>query len=211
MQLIQQLIDDHELVATYRNQNISLNLPDIESLHLDISDEASINNFLIRINNHEFSEVICLIGSLNGNNSAPSFLKLNEYISTYVTTLIYLIDSMFAENRIKCNSRIIIMSSRAAKFGSHDYLYAVVKGAMESYVKAKAKYKSDIRIISISTGLVLGSKMQSEMPMNIVANHVKRAGGNLLTVSSLCIELVGLINRNESTTGSTIYIGPQYE
>ena len=210
-ELIKHLLDERDVVATYRSKSIFLESPHLKNLQLDISDIESINDFLIGINNYEFSEVICFIGSLNGNNFPLPFLQLNDYISTYVTNLIYLMENMFIENRIKNNSRIIMMSSRAAKYGSYDYPYAVVKGALESYVKAKGKLKQSFRIISISTGLILGSKMQEEMPANVIESHMGRAGSNLLTVSSLCDELMKLFNKNDWISGSTVYLGPQYE
>ena len=203
--------EQYEIFATFRGEKSLLATKEVNLLSLDITNLTSIEKFLTQINDYRISYVACLIGSLSEINTRNVYEESKKYIETYVTNLVYLLEGLQQKNRLSNNCRVLIMSSRAVKYGSFDYYYAISKAAVEAYVKSKSKSSPQIRINSVSTGLVQGSKMYINMPIEIVENHNLRANNKLLVLSDVANELIDIFKREDVVSGDTLYIGPQYE
>jgi NADP-dependent 3-hydroxy acid dehydrogenase YdfG len=180
-------------------------------IQLNLENLDSIEYFLGDIKKYNFSHIICLIGSLSRNSSNSLYADSKKYVDTYITNLLYLFDKLLADNNLRNKSKILIMSSRSARYGSHDYLYSVSKAAVEAYVKSKSKLVKGIQINCVSTGLVQDSKMFKTMPIEIVNSHKHRSRNKLLNVPEIASILISLFDNKEIVSGDTIYIGPQYE
>ena len=181
---------------------------------LDLSDIKSVEKALKNIENKEFTHVLCLIGAYSNipSNPVESLGQINKYINTYVTNLIYFLDNLFYKNRIKANCRLLVFSSRAAKFGSNDRYYAVAKSALEGFVKSRGNFLSrDTRFNIVSVGLIKYSKMYSMMPKKVVLSHEKRSKNSLLDVQTVANQILDILEDNSKLSGQIIYIGPQYE
>ena len=203
--------NNYEVIASFGDSSIGPEKSEIELIPLDIQQLDSIEKFLSQIDNYNFSRVVCLIGALSKVNSMKSYKALSKYIETYVTNLVYLLDNLFFSNRVKDNCKILIVSSRAVKYGSYDYHYAIAKAAMEAYVKSKSKSTPQVQINALSLGLVKGSKMFDEMPIEVSSSHEKRTNYKLLTVPEVAKEIIDIFDRSAIDSGTTIYFGPQYE
>ena len=203
--------ENYEIFASVRDQESFPVSKEVNLFTLDISNLASIEAFLAKINNFGFSHVVCLIGALSEISHIYLYEDSKRYIETYVTNLVYVIDSLLHQNRLQKNCRILIMSSRAAKYGSFDYYYSISKAAIEAYVKSKSKSSPQIRINSVSTGLVKGSRMFIQIPDEVAESHHERSSNKLLSVTEVVNELINFLKNNELKSGCTLYIGPQYE
>jgi hypothetical protein len=82
---------------------------------------------------------------------------------------------------------------------------------MEAYVKSKSKSTPQVQINALSLGLVKGSKMFDEMPIEVSSSHEKRTNYKLLTVPEVAKEIIDIFDRSAIDSGTTIYFGPQYE
>ena len=204
---------DFEIIGTRRNIN-KKNLKIDSLISLDLSDIKSVKKTLKNIENKEFTHVLCLIGAYSyiPSNPVKSLRQINIYINTYVTNLIYFLDNLFYKKRIKANGRLLVFSSRAAKFGSNDRYYAVAKSALEGFVKSRGNFlPGNIRINIVSAGLIKYSKMYSMMPKKVVLSHEKRSKNSLLDVQAIAIEIADILEDNSKLSGQIIYLGPQYE
>jgi nucleoside-diphosphate-sugar epimerase len=202
---------NYEVIASFREPSKVPEKSEIELFQLDVQHLKSIEKFLTQIDNYKFSRIVCLMGSLSEIHSINSYKVSARYIETYVTNLVYLLDNLLLANRAESNCKILIVSSRAAKYGSYDYHYAIAKAAMEAYVKSKSKSTPQVQINALSLGLVKGSKMFNEMPIEVSSSHEKRTNYKLLTVPEVAIEIIDIFDRSAIDSGTTIYFGPQYE
>ncbi len=203
--------EKYQIFATFRGKKSVSVSEEINLLSLDISDVASIETFLTQINDSTFSYVACLIGSLSEIYPQNAYAESKKYIETYITNLIYLFEGLLLKNRLQNTCKVLIMSSRAASYGSFDYYYSISKAAVEAYVKSKSKSSPQIRINAVSTGLVRDSNMFINMPVEVIESHSIRANHKLLTLPDVGNELVNIFKSESVVSGDTLFIGPQYE
>lgn len=203
--------NNYEVIASFREISTGLVKSEIELIPLDIQHLDSIEKFLSQIDNYNFSRIVCLIGALSEVHSIDSHKASSKYIETYVTNFIYLLDNLLFSNRVEDNCKILIVSSRSAKYGSFDYYYAIAKASIEAYVKSKSKSTPQVQINALSIGLIKGSKMFNEMPTEVSNAHEKRTNYKLLTVPEVAKEILEIFDRSAIDSGTTIYFGPQYE
>lgn len=201
----------YEIFSTVRAQGYEESIEVSNIIYLDLESLDSIEYFIERIRDYNFSHVTCLIGSLSNKSSNSIYSEYKKYIETYVTNLIYLFDKLLIDNNLNEKSKLLIMSSRSAKYGSYDYLYSVSKVAIETYVKSKSKAVPGIQINCVSLGLVQDSKMYKLMPPEIVTSHKLRSRNKLLNLSEIASILISLFDDKGIVSGDTVYIGPQYE
>ena len=200
------------VVSTHRRQKSKSNLKDF--LYLDISSRKSIEKFLESIEEEGFSHVLCLIGSTSNihKNDSKNFKQIKKYIDTYITNLIYLLDNLYSNERVSKNSRILVISSRAARFGSKDLYYSVVKSGLEGFIKSKGKsVDNGIKLNGVSFGLINGSRMQKEMSSKSVLSHNLRSSNKLLDATKLAELIFKTLRNKKIKSGKIIYLGPQYE
>ena len=202
---------NYEVIASFREPSKVPEKSEIELFQLDVQHLKSIEKFLTQIDNYKFSRIVCLIGSLSEIQSINSYKVSAKYIETYVTNIVYLLDNLLLANRAKHNCKILLVSSRSAKYGSFDYYYAIAKASIEAYAKSKSKSKPQIRINALSIGLVKGSKMFNEMPKEVSNTHKKRTNDKLVTIPEVAKEIIDIFDRNAIDSGVTLYFGPQYE
>jgi len=202
---------NYEVIASFREPSKVPEKSEIELFQLDVQHLKSIEKFLTQIDNYKFSRIVCLIGSLSETHSIHSYKVSARYIETYVTNLVYLLDNLLLANRSEYNCKILLVSSRAAKYGSFDYYYAIAKASIEAYAKSKSKSKPQIRINALSIGLVKGSKMFNEMPTEVSNTHKKRTNDKLVTIPEVAKEIIDIFDRSAIDSGVTLYFGPQYE
>jgi short-subunit dehydrogenase len=203
-----------KITKTSRKQKLNSQINQHDLLYLDVSSIKSINLFLENINDMRFSYVLCLIGSTSEIFKYPykNFKEINTYLNTYITNLIFLLDNLFFNYRVSNSCSILVLSSRAAKYGSQDRYYAVAKSALEGFIKSKGKFNSKrIQLNAVSLGLISGSKMQIKMSNQNVLSHEHRSKNQLLDVTNASKLIIRTLRNKKIGSGKVIYLGPQYE
>ena len=206
----------YEIFATHRR----LSNPSYEQAirwgYLNLDSMSSIDNFFSELGDLTFSRVIFLAGATCGNvGERISVEVLSEYLKVHLIHPINLIGRLIHFLDPNYPSNLIYMSSRAANFGSADWPYGVAKAGIQNYVSSLSRsLNPPASILSVVSGLINGSRMQNDMKFNIVQSHINRAnraGGRLLTVEEIALELWGLNPDSTSNiSGKVKSLGPVY-
>jgi NADP-dependent 3-hydroxy acid dehydrogenase YdfG len=202
------------VVSTHRSQKPKSRFNQQSFLYLDVSSMKSIEKFLESIEKEKFTHVLCLIGSTSNlhKSSSKSFKQIKKYIDTYITNLVYLLDNLYSNDRVSKNSSILVISSRAARFGSKDHYYSVVKSSLEGFIKSKGKsVDNGIKLNGASFGLIKGSQMQKDMSRESVLSHKLRSSNKLLDATRVSELIFKTLRNKKIKSGRIIYLGPQYE
>ncbi len=206
----------YEIFATHRRSS----LPDFEQpitwRHLDLDSLESMDDFFSGLGDLTFSRIIFLTGATCGRvGEKISVEVLSEYLTSYLINSIYAIERLVHFLDTEYPSNFIYMSSRAANFGSADWPYGVAKAGIQNYVTSLAQsLNPPISVLSVVTGLIIGSRMQNDMKSNILQSHkdrAKKVGGKLLTLEQIALELWGLNPHSTLTmSGHVKSLGPIY-
>lgn len=80
----------------------------------------------------------------------------------------------------------VFISSIAAKKGSYDPSYAAAKAGISGLVSSFSNAYNDMRFVSLSLGLVMGSPVHLGMTTEFVQKHLEKMGGRLVDVDDVC-------------------------
>jgi NAD(P)-dependent dehydrogenase (short-subunit alcohol dehydrogenase family) len=184
----------YKVDATFRSLDKTWQTEGLSWHFLDIARVESIRDLKELIEYDSFERILYLIGSLSHIEISESdFEELSEYISTHLTNPIYLLNQIL--DKISENSRLLIMSSRAAK-QSHDIPYAVIKCGLETFVRSARSRTKTPNISYIRSGLILDSKMASVMTQSDMNRHLELSEGNLLNVESAASRIWSLFSES---------------
>ena len=175
--IVRQFINQGDIViATHCKSNPEFANDNLEWLHLDLSDEESIDLFIKGLANNKLpiDSAIFVSGVLPGKS-------LENYLHKEMNTVL---DINFL-GQAKCvqallpllanPSQILMISSVSGERGSYDPIYAASKGAIIAFVKSLAtSLPPQVRCISIAPGLVKGSGMYEAMAAEIRKTHLDR-------------------------------------
>lgn len=195
------------VTATNRQPNSS-KATSLDWLALDISKTPSIDSFLSAIAQRKFDAILLFIG-------APSKVSqfASDYVQTYFTNTLFLVERLLSQLKKDSSSGFIHISSRSSIYPSRDMLYSAVKSGLNAGFRSMTiGLDNRIKIISVATGLILGSSMANDMPDEIRKDHLMRSKENLLDVGAFSSKILGLMAEMDNLeTGSIIEIGPSYK
>lgn len=183
------------VIATYCNNNPKFVHGDVKWLHLDLTDEKSIEIFIkgLAKSKYQIDSSIFVSGYLPGKS-------LDNYSHNEMNTVV---DVNFL-GQAKCvqallpllnsPSQILMISSISGERGSYDPIYAASKGAVIAFVKSLATLlPPQVRCMSIAPGLVEGSGMYNAMSTEVRQVHLDRTPLNkLITVEDLAKMILDL-------------------
>jgi short-subunit dehydrogenase involved in D-alanine esterification of teichoic acids len=141
--------------------------------------------------------------------------ELAEYLRIQLVNPVNVIGRLINYLNLSDSSNLLYMSSRAATFGSADWPYGIAKAGIQNYISSLSQFqKPPISILSIVSGLILGSSMQNEMSSDTLNSHITRAhavGENLLTLDEIA-QLIWALDPNSTLNlrGSVLSLGPVY-
>jgi len=195
------------VTATSRPPNSS-KVPSLVWLELDISKTLSMDSFLSAITQREYDAILFFIG-------APSKVSrsTSEYVETYFTNTLFLVERLLSHLKKDSSSGFIHISSRSSIYPSRDMLYSAVKSGLNAGFRSMTiGLDNSIKIISVATGLILGSSMANDMSDELREDHLMRSKETLLDVGEFSSKLLGLLAEIDNLdTGSIIEIGPSYK
>lgn len=188
-------------------------------LSLDLNNEKSLEKFLAISSKLDFDILISLIGKTSSLNYMSDENLVFEYLKTYVYNQSHVIFDLVEQmKKNKTKNRIIInISSRSIEYGSFDILYAQSKSSIDVLVKSLNKSAGEqIKFFNVIPGLIKGSRMYNEMPLDVRASHEVRSNGTLLTSDQFAKFLVNLVEGKFipdlpiRQDGINVYVGPEY-
>lgn len=198
--------NESKVYATFRNAPKNKGTSTKWS-HLDVSSQDSILEFLVEIHHQEFDFILVFVGAPYGEEDTPAV-----YVETYLTNMIFLLQSLSSNLKSNVISAMLHVSSRSAIYPSRDVMYSAVKGGLNSALRSISRQlPQNSKIISIAPGLVLGSTMAADMPPDIRADHIVRSSNELLDINGFAAEFLALMNNVENIESGTITeLGPRY-
>lgn len=183
---------------------------------LDLEKRESVEQFLSEIRNNKYQRVICLIGKTYSSFSNRIDLDdIHKYFDMYCARLFYLINQICDNNLLDYDlSQCTVLSSRAGKFASYDPFYSAAKGATTSFVRSLSKKLGHNKnVVSLSPGLIIGSKMEREMTRENIESHLSRSNNLLLDVKEASSQIwqKSLIEKCQVGTETDYMLGPEYK
>ena len=206
----------YEIFATYRHQIPPDSETAVSWLALDLDSMESIDEFLAGLGELTFSRVIFFAGAtFRRVGQEISVNEFAEYLRIQLVNPVNVIGRLINYLNLSDSSNLIYMSSRAATFGSADWPYGIAKAGIQNYISSLSQsQKPPISILSIVSGLILGSRMQNEMSSDTLNSHITRAhavGENLLTLDEIA-QLIWALDPNSTSNmrGNVLSLGPVY-
>lgn len=187
----------YEVHATHRHPTPPMEQRSVFWHYLELVSIKSIEIFIEDLGDLTFSRVIYLAGETSGG-AWKEFTthELAEYLLTQLIHPVNLIGRLIKFLNVSTPSNFLYMSSRSATFGSADWPYGIAKAGVQNYVTSLSQSVSQqISIISVVSGLIIGSNMQKEMSLSTLTSHRERAlavGEDLLTLDEVVKELWSL-------------------
>ncbi len=183
------------VIATYCKNNPKFVHQSVKWVHLDLTDEKSIETFTkgLTKSKSRIDSSIFVSGYLPGKS-------LEKYSHEEMNTVV---DVNFL-GQAKClqallpllnrPSQILMISSVSGERGSYDPIYAASKGAVIAFVKSLATWlPPQVRCMSIAPGLVEGSGMYNAMSTEVRKVHLDRTPlKKLITVEELAKMILDL-------------------
>jgi short-subunit dehydrogenase len=199
------------VTSTYRSKD-KISISDINWEELCIDRLESIDLFLSKISNYQFSTIVYCIGSLsNLKLKSVSSQQISNYLETNVLNAAYLITKLAKRFQEGTSSKLVYISSRSALYPSFDFIYAASKAALSSLVSSLSRQIPENNSTYVfAPGLVKGSTIYNNMNHLIREDHERRSNHKLFDVQEVASFIV---NFNYSTTpsGSIIEVGPSYK
>jgi short-subunit dehydrogenase len=198
-------------LSTFRSVK-SLDNSDRNWLELDIENTESVDSFLRKIYNVEFTTIIFCIGALSQIRlKTLSAEQIYKYFKTHITNATYLITKLTENLQKNSHADLIYISSRSAIYPSFDFCYAASKSALTSVVSSLSRQIPHNHSTHVMTpGLIKGSNMYLKMEGNIREDHEKRSNYNLLTLEEVANFILNF-DYPASPSGSVIEVGPSYK
>ncbi len=208
--------DGYEIYASYRTSLPQLADESVNWIFLDFSSIKSIEEFILRLEGLSFSRVIFLAGKTSPTFTQTfGYSELEEYLRVQLVNPAHLLRKLSYFLEVASPSNLVYMSSRSAIYGSLDWPYGIAKAGLQNSLISLSKIlHHNLSVVSVASGLVLGSTMQESMQAEIVSAHIEKAdlvSGSLLTVPQAAQEIWNLTP--ESTlklSGKILEIGPVY-
>ena len=206
----------YEIFATHRHPIPPETEFPISWHSLDLISMDSIDEFLADLGEVSFSRVIFFIGATFGHvGQEIAANDLAEYLRIHLVNPVNLIGRLINNLSLSEPSNLIYMSSRAASFGSADWPYGIAKAGIQNYISSLSQsQKPPLNVISVVSGLILGSSMQNEMNSETLNSHILRArkvGENLLTLDDVAQQIWALSpDLTSNLRGSVQSLGPVY-
>lgn len=197
---------DYQITGTYRNSQKKYSEIS-EWLELDLSSEASIENFFQNLENRNFDLVIYLVGATKLIEIEPrAYVEIN-FLNPI--RLFEMLTEKFAKETPSC---FVFISSRAAKYPSFDTYYSAVKSGLSAALRSlSSTAHSDSKFLSLLPGLIVGSQMYKNMIPSVRESHRARSSNKLLNVSEAAGEIFTVIdNKDMYANGDQVEIGPSY-
>lgn len=186
------------VIATYCKSKPEFITDGIKWVHLDLTDEKSIERFIkgLAKSKSRIDAAIFVSGVLPGKS-------LESYSYKEMTTVI---DINFL-GQAKCvkvllpllnsPSQILMVSSVSGERGSYDPIYAASKGAVIAFVKSLATWlPPQVRCVAIAPGLVEGSGMYDAMAEEVRQVHLDKSPLKKLIIAEDLAKLVLDLTKN---------------
>ena len=201
------ILEGYNVYASYRNSEKTWKDDHLTWIYLDTGKLESVEDFLHKVRLENPDRVICLIGALSGLELTQlDRSKFESYILEQLINPSYLIIRIF--ELLKPNSRMLVMSSRAAK-RSFDFSYSIVKSGIESLVLSLRTRNVDNKIDFVRSGLILNSAMYFDMTEEDRIRHTTQSNGNLLGLDGAATAIWEMFNEPWDGNGG-LYLGPDY-
>jgi hypothetical protein len=186
--------DGFDIYATYRGLEVFSNRSDVHWLYLDFSKRESIDLFFSQIEDLNFVRIVFLVGKTSGfKQKIYSEDDLESYFRTQLIRPIKVIDRLVSFLESEKPANFIFVSSRAALYGSYDWPYGVAKAGIQNFVTSTSKLIENPKsVLSVASGLIVGSTMQMEMIDEVFDSHKNRAhqnGFELMTIEHFVLQL----------------------
>jgi short-subunit dehydrogenase len=196
----------YQVTGTFRNE-LKKYSEITEWLELDLSKSASIENFSQNIDGRQFDLIIFLVGATN-----PERNNLQEYVLTHFMNSIKLFEILIKEFAQKSPCYFVFISSRAAIYPSYDTYYSAIKSGLTSALRSLSKYAHpQSKFLSILPGLIEGSEMYWQMPLDVRESHKLRSSNSLQSIEEATENIFDVIDRkSQYASGDMIEIGPSY-
>jgi len=199
------------VISTFRTEEkTSLLEGKWEELCIDTLE--SIDLFMEKIANYEFSTIIYCIGSLsNLKLQAISAKQISNYLEIHVINATYLMTKLSKYLQGNTNSKLIYISSRSALYPSFDFIYATSKAALSSLVSSLSRQipKNNSTYV-FAPGLIKGSNIYNNMDISTREDHERRSNYKLLNTHEVANFILNF-NYLATPSGSVIEIGPSYK
>ena len=208
--------DGFDICATYRDSESVSGHSNINWLHLDLSKRESIDLFFSQIRSLKFVRIVFLVGKTSGfKQRIYSEGELEIYFNTQLIRPIKVIDRLVSFLELEKPSNLLFISSRAALYGSHDWPYGVAKAGIQNFVTSASKViEKPKSVLSVASGLIVGSTMQMEMTDEVVNSHKSRARENGLDLMTITDFVTQIWNLDPVVTlemnGQVVEIGAVY-
>lgn len=183
-------------------------LPNETQVQLDLSDKASIINFLENTELSGVSKAISFIGETIGKKCTE--VEYDEIARIYTATslgLNFVLGKLL--NIMPEKSSIIAVTSRSASHVSFDAHYSAIKASTEAFVRSSYQFcKNGQSILCVAPSLVDESSMFRKMSTENIEKHKARTDGPLLTIEELG-EYIWQLSPEvcQSNNGRTLQIG----
>jgi 3-oxoacyl-[acyl-carrier protein] reductase len=176
------------VIATYCKSNPKFVHRDVKWVHLDLTDEKSIEIFTkgLAKSKLRIDSAIFVSGALPGKSLENySYKKMNTVMDVNFLGQAKCVQALLP--LLNSPSQILMISSVSGERGSYDPIYAASKGAVSAFVKSLATWlPPQVRCMSIAPGLVEGSGMYDAMPTEVRQVHLDKTPLNkLITVEDL--------------------------
>jgi len=201
------ILEGYKVYASFRDSKKTWENDHLTWMYLDTGILESVENFLKEFSLKTPDRVICLIGALSGIELTKiDRSKFESYLLEQLINPSYLIIRIFES--LKPNSRMLVMSSRAAK-RSYDFSYSIVKSGIESLVLSLRTRNGYNNINYIRSGLILNSAMYFVMTEEDRVRHNVQSHGTLLSLDGATAAIWEIFN--ESWDGNEgLYLGREY-
>lgn len=171
------------VITTYASHAPASAEAQVDALHLDLREDASIDSFSQRLKGilPRVDIAIFLAGLLPGKSlDAYGFSEIDEVMSVNFNGQAKVLSRLLP--LLTERSRVLMFSSISAQRGSFDPIYAASKGALLSFVKSMAsRLPPGARINAIAPGLIQDSTMFRDMTKERQDHHRKQIpSGQLL-------------------------------
>lgn len=183
------------IITTYASHAPASAEAQVDALHLDLREDASIDSFSqqLKVTLPRVDIAIFLAGLLPGKSlDEYGFSEIDEVMSVNFNGQAKVLSRMLP--LLTGRSRVLMFSSISAQRGSFDPIYAASKGALLSFVKSMAsRLPPGARINAIAPGLIQDSTMFRDMTEERQDYHRKQIpSGQLLRNESLAAVVVDL-------------------
>jgi NAD(P)-dependent dehydrogenase (short-subunit alcohol dehydrogenase family) len=158
--------------------------PGISNISLNLESDDSLKSFNKEISKHHFDRIIFTIGALSGLQHGKTEQALRDYITTYVSNAIQVLEICMA--RMTDNSSLVFVSSRSANNKSFDPYYSAAKAAVQSFLMSFTNYLPERKkIFILAPSLIEASSMYHSMSESDHDRHRNMGFGKLLSLSDV--------------------------